>query len=116
MRALIVDDDALNRDILRRFLGRLGYDSEEAASGLEGLAACRNARYDVALIDLVLPDLDGADAATAIREACAARDTPIRLIAVTGARSDERVRRAFDAVVEKPYTLDELSAAISALS
>lgn len=112
MRALIIDDDALNRHILRRYLAKLGYVCDEAASGLEGLDACRIANYDVALVDLILPDLDGSDTATAIREAYASRATPVRLIAVTGARCDERVKRIFDAVVEKPYTLEELSAVI----
>ncbi len=57
--ALIIDDDRLTRWSMSTVLGRAGYRVEEAASGKDGLSKISEARPDVVLADLALPDTDG---------------------------------------------------------
>jgi sigma-B regulation protein RsbU (phosphoserine phosphatase) len=59
-RILVVDDVAENRDLLLRRLQRLGIDKiDQAANGLEALAAIEQSRYDLMLLDLMMPEMDG---------------------------------------------------------
>lgn len=57
---LVVDDSSFNRLVLKRRLGELGYDNVTMAEdGLQGLAALERGRFDVVLLDLEMPNLDG---------------------------------------------------------
>lgn len=58
-RVLVVDDDATVRDLMRRFLGREGFDVVTAESGAEALAAARAQRPSVITLDVLMPDMDG---------------------------------------------------------
>jgi adenylate cyclase len=58
-KLLAVDDDALNRDMLVRRLHKLGYEVTEAADGREALARLKDGNYDLVLLDILMPDLDG---------------------------------------------------------
>ncbi len=58
-RILAVDDDAMNRDMLLRRLDKLGYDVTEAATGREALAKVKDGNFDLILLDILMPDLDG---------------------------------------------------------
>jgi adenylate cyclase len=58
-RLLAVDDDAANREMLVRRLEKLGYEVAEAANGREALTKLKDGGYDVVLLDIIMPDLDG---------------------------------------------------------
>lgn len=58
-RVLVVDDDATVRDLMRRFLGREGFDVVTAESGAEALSAVRAQRPSVITLDVLMPDMDG---------------------------------------------------------
>ena len=58
-RILAVDDDPMNRDMLRRRLEKLGYDVTEAATGREALTKVKDGNFDLILLDILMPDLDG---------------------------------------------------------
>jgi class 3 adenylate cyclase len=58
-KLLAVDDDDLNRDMLVRRLHKLGYDVTEAATGREALAKLKAGNFDLVLLDILMPDLDG---------------------------------------------------------
>jgi signal transduction histidine kinase/AmiR/NasT family two-component response regulator len=66
-RILVVDDLDLNRDLVRTLLEAAGYSVEEAASGLEAVTATRQRPFDLILMDLQMPGMDGFTAARAIR-------------------------------------------------
>lgn len=108
IRVLIADDHAVVRQGLRAFL--LAYDDlelvGEAADGREAIALCRALRPDVAVIDLVLPELDGP---AAIREIHAAQPE-IALIALTSYHDPRLVQRALTAGALS-YLLKDVSAA-----
>lgn len=58
-RMLLVDDDADLRQMYTLILGKAGYDLDTAEDGLEGLAKARGGGYDLVLLDLMMPNLDG---------------------------------------------------------
>jgi DNA-binding NtrC family response regulator len=107
-RILVVEDDATIRLTLGDVLGRAGYEVDEAETAGEGLERFRAAEYDLALIDLRLPDGSGLDILAAIREA-----DPDALVVVMTAFPDVRTAiaslkaGAYD-YINKPFDLDEL--------
>jgi signal transduction histidine kinase/ActR/RegA family two-component response regulator len=77
-RILVVDDVAVNRELVRTMLSPFGYELAEAANGAEGVAAAMAGPFDLILMDLQMPGMDGMSATRAIRQTCEAnRDTPI---------------------------------------
>ena len=60
-KILVVDDETVIRDILARILSERGYEVDSAASGLEGLQKIENSQYDVYLLDMKMPGIDGKD-------------------------------------------------------
>ena len=114
IRVLIVDDHAMVRSGLAGFV-LASNDLElvgEASNGVEAIRACANARPDVVLMDMMMPEMDGPTAIRAIHEAY----PQIRTIALTSFPEEELVRRAFDAgaigYLLKNVGADELAAAI----
>jgi two-component system cell cycle response regulator DivK len=76
-RILIVEDNAMNRDVLSRRLARGGYDVVLATDGLEGLATARALAPDLILLDLGLPEIDGWECARRLKSDAATRRIPI---------------------------------------
>ena len=67
-RLLIVDDDSRIRDVIHEYAEVAGYEAEEAADGLEALNLCKNKDYDVIVMDLMMPKMDGFWAVKEIRK------------------------------------------------
>ena len=97
-RMLIVDDNQTNRRILREMLAAEGIQVEEASTAADGLAALRGAagrtaRYDLAILDVQMPDMDGFQLATAVRSEKAIAKTNLLMLTSAGQRGDgERCR------------------------
>ena len=97
-RMLIVDDNQTNRRILREMLAAEGIQVEEASTAADGLAALRGAagrkaRYDLAILDVQMPDMDGFQLATAVRTEKAIAKTNLLMLTSAGQRGDgERCR------------------------
>ena len=114
IRVMIVDDHAVVRSGLSAFL--LAYDDLEhvgdAAGGAEAVSQCMSLRPDVVLMDLVMPDVDGAEATRRIKEAC----PEVQVIALTSYKEDDLVQGALKAgalsYLLKNVTADELADAI----
>ncbi|HET9853241.1 MAG TPA: GAF domain-containing protein [Candidatus Limnocylindrales bacterium] len=98
--ALIVDDNATNRRILESQLARWSIRTRQTASPAEALDWIRGGEaFDVALLDLVMPEMDGIELAEAIRSIGASSP---RIVLVTSAAVRERRHPAVDAVLTKP--------------
>ena len=80
MRVLVVDDDRLVVDTLRALIEDLGHEAVGATSGSEALDHFRRGRYDLVVVDLRMPQMDGAEVLHRLR--LINRDT--RLVALTG--------------------------------
>jgi len=115
-KALVVDDDAMNRELLRRMLVRMGWQVDDAKDGRAAIEAAAGTRYDVVFVDLLMPGLDGLGAARCLRDAYALEGHCPCLIAVTGSLCGIDESAVFDCVLPKPFVLDELTAAIEAAS
>jgi CheY-like chemotaxis protein len=77
MQILVAEDNAFNRELLREILHIQGADIDEAVSGDAAIAAALHGGYDVVLMDLHMPEIDGAEAARRIRAAMGPRTPPI---------------------------------------
>ncbi len=118
IRVMIVDDHAVVRSGLSTFL--MAYDDLEfvgdASGGAEAVAKCRRLAPHVVLMDLVMPDIDGAEATRLIREEC----PDVQVIALTSYKEDELVQGALEAgaigYLLKNVSAEELANAIRAAS
>ncbi len=107
---LLVEDNFVNQKVAVRFLERLGCSVEVANNGAEGVAACQLRQFDIVLMDLQMPVMDGMSATRKIREWETSGHTPIVALtanAMTGDR--ERCEAAgMDGYLTKPIEVERL--------
>ena len=77
---LVVDDDRVNRMLLARTLAALGHEVGTAANGREALELLRSGSWDVVLLDIVMPDLDGIGVLEVMKSDTALHDVPVIMI------------------------------------
>jgi len=114
---LIVEDDELNRDSLRRLLRRRGFDISIAVDGIAGVEAARTERPDLVLMDMSLPGIDGWEATRRLKGDAETRDLPIIALTAHAMASDrdKALAAGCDDYDTKPIDLDRLLAKIRAL-
>ena len=76
-RLLVVDDNEMNRDMLSRRLKRLGYSVEEASSGVLALELLREKAFDLVMLDILMPEMDGFEVLAALKADSALRSVPV---------------------------------------
>src|SRR5439155_10708173 len=79
-RLLLADDDAPNRELLCRRLEKLGYQVTACANGLEALELVRASQFDLVLLDLLMPGLDGREVLARMKDDPRLRDIPVIMI------------------------------------
>jgi len=109
-KILLVDDNAVVRDMLVDLVGSLGYVADAASGGTEALALFDRNRYDIVLTDLLMPGMSGWEVLTAVRQ----RDPRMPVVIITGtpAVGDPRASQPGVAVLTKPIDLKALDATI----
>ena len=116
LSVLVVEDNPTNRMVLEEMLRALGHRVALAVDGAEGVARARAERFDLVLMDLSMPRIDGWTATALIREDGASCNS--RILAVTAhvmTRDDPRFPSSgFDGMLTKPLTMDDLAAALLA--
>lgn len=109
---LLVDDNAINRKVGTKILQRLGFEPDIAKSGAEAIELCANKRYDVVLMDIEMPEMDGVTATARLRETMPENEMP-RVVALTAnAMSGERTRyieAGMDDYLSKPINVGALA-------
>jgi CheY-like chemotaxis protein len=116
VRLLVVDDNASNRDLAARIFVNLGFRVDVTGSGLEGVAACAQAVYDLILMDIRMPEVDGPTAARMIRDG-GSHNRLCPILAFTAdvdAGLDQRYPGLFDGMVRKPIEPAQLLSAVAA--
>jgi len=114
-RLLIVEDSPINQKVALRMLAKLGYRADTASDGAEAVAALRQVAYDIVLMDVQMPVMDGIEATREIRRSKLAGPQP-RIIAMTAGalRGDEARCRAagMNDYLAKPVALEDLAAVL----
>ena len=114
LRILLAEDEPSNRKVTMLMLGHLGYKADAVANGIEALQAMEHQTYDVVLMDVKMPEMDGLEATRIIRRRWP-NDGP-RIIAITAyALKGDRekcLEAGMDGYLAKPIWLEELRMAI----
>jgi two-component system, sensor histidine kinase and response regulator len=111
LKILLAEDTPANQKLMTRILQKRGHTVEIAENGLQALDLVRRSKFDLALMDVQMPLMDGLQATTAIR--ALQQDSPSRLpiIAMTAhARQEDRERclqAGMDAYIAKPFDIRE---------
>lgn len=113
-RILIVDDSETVRELLVMYAKYEGFDTAEAESGESAVAICRKERFDLIILDVMMPGMDGFSACHAIRTFCS---TPILMLTARGEECDriQGFREGVDDYVQKPFSPRELMLRVEAI-
>jgi PAS domain S-box len=117
LRILVAEDNPVNRKLIGRMLDRIGCTARLAVDGREALDLTRESDFDVILMDVNMPVLNGLDATRAIREDEVRHGRiPARIVALTAGISEEERRACAEAGMDgflgKPFTVDSLRAVL----
>ena len=117
-RALLVEDEAAIRELLRLHLELAGFDVEEIGDGSRALDSDAHDRFDLIVLDVMLPGLDGITLCRAIRAEGANADTPILMLTARDTESDKvlGLESGADDYLTKPFGIRELVARVAALA
>jgi two-component system response regulator PfeR len=111
---LAIEDDPVLGAYVHQQLGRCGFQVTWCQNGSDGLALARGEEFDVVLMDILLPGMNGLDVLQHLREHSA---TPVILMSALGAEADRITgfRRGADDYLPKPFSVDELQVRVEAI-
>jgi signal transduction histidine kinase/DNA-binding response OmpR family regulator/HPt (histidine-containing phosphotransfer) domain-containing protein len=112
---LLAEDNATNQRVALHILASLGYRADVAGNGLEALTALENQRYDVVLMDIQMPEMDGLEASRQIAARWPRDERPYVVAMTANAMAGDRetaLAAGMDDYVSKPIHLDELVGAL----
>ncbi|MCJ7554068.1 MAG: ATP-binding protein, partial [Ignavibacteriaceae bacterium] len=111
IKILLVEDNAINQMVANKMLNRLGYKPDIAANGKEAVDAVRNNHYDIVLMDILMPELDGLEALKIIKEEIPEEKLPVIIAmtanALTGDQKDY-IQAGMDDYISKPVSIELL--------
>jgi PAS domain S-box-containing protein len=114
LRILLAEDNAVNQKLALRLLQQMGYRADVASNGLEAVESVQRQAYDVVLMDVQMPEMDGLDATRAIRKLRMARQPRIVAMTANAMQGDREscLAAGMDDYVSKPIRVAELSQAL----
>jgi DNA-binding response OmpR family regulator len=115
MKILIVDDEEMIRNVLREYAEFEGNEAFEAADGMEAVKMCHENDYDVILMDVMMPKLDGF---SAVKEIKKFKDIPVIMLSARGEEYDKLFgfEMGADDYVTKPFSPKEVMARVNAVT
>lgn len=113
-RILVVDDEYRIRQIIRKYAEFEGYEVEEAVDGMQAIEVCRKEEFDLIIMDVMMPELDGFSACREIRKFS---QTPIIMLSARGEEYDKihGFELGSDDYVVKPFSPKELMMRVNAV-
>lgn len=114
MRVLVVDDEEKIRNVIKEYAEFEGYEIDEACDGMEAIAKCKDNDYDIIIMDIMMPKLDGF---SSIKEIKKSKDIPVIMLSARGEEYDKLFgfEIGIDDYVVKPFSPKELMARINAV-
>jgi CheY-like chemotaxis protein len=115
LRVLLADDSLVNRKVAARLLERWGYRPDVVGNGFEVLDAMRRRSYDIVLLDVQMPEMDGLEASRRICAEWEPGKRPVLIALTAGAMKEDRERclaAGMDDYLAKPINLQELQAVL----
>ena len=111
---LVVDDEARIRSIIRKYAEFEGHTVSEAGDGMEAVCLCRKEKFDIIILDIMMPELDGFSACREIRKTS---QTPIIMLSARGEEYDKinGFESGADDYVVKPFSPRELLLRVEAV-
>ena len=113
-KILIVDDEARIREVIREYAQFNKYETDEAEDGMQAVAKCLNNDYDLIIMDIMMPKLDGYSACKEIKKE---KDIPVIMLSARGEEYDKLFGFVLgrDDYVVKPFSPKELMARVAAV-
>ncbi len=118
-RVLLAEDNLVNQKVARRMLERLGWSVDVAANGQEAIDALNQADYNLVLMDVQMPEMDGLTATRLIRRGRAGTKQPTIVAMTANAMEGDRDRcleAGMDDYIAKPISLEKLKALLESLT
>ena len=119
LRVLLAEDNELNQEMALQILARFGYSADVVSNGVDAIRAVQGLRYDVVLMDVQMPEMDGLEAARRICSGLSRSERP-RLVAMTAnamaGDREECLAAGMDDYVSKPIRVPDLAAALERAS
>ena len=114
MKLLIVDDEARIRALIAKYAAFEGFETEEAENGMQAIEMCRRQRYDLIIMDVMMPELDGF---SAVREIRKNDQVPVIMLSARGEEYDRihGFELGIDDYVVKPFSPKELMMRVGAV-
>ncbi len=115
LRILVAEDNAINRKVLLLMLGKLGYRADPVANGIEALEGLARQPYDLVVMDMQMPELDGLEATRRLRTHVPATAAPYVLALTANARKEDYhacIAAGMHDFLSKPMRIDDLMAAL----
>lgn len=113
-KILVVDDEFRIREIIKKYAVFEGHEVSEAVDGMSAIEICNRESFDIIIMDVMMPELDGFSACREIRKTC---NTPIIMLSARGEEYDKihGFELGIDDYVVKPFSPKELMMRISAV-
>ncbi len=114
---LLAEDNAVNQRVTQRMLCKLGFRADVAGNGIEVLQAMERQHYDVILMDVLMPEMDGLEVTKAIRQRWPAEKQPAIIAMTASALKGDRemcLAAGMDSYISKPTKMEALKAALVA--
>jgi signal transduction histidine kinase/CheY-like chemotaxis protein len=117
LRVLVAEDNPVNQRVILLFLDKLGHAADVVADGRAAVRALQQRRYDVVLMDMQMPDMDGLEASRLIRDRISNQRPWIIAVTANAVAGDRELCLAagMDDYLSKPFSMDELAYALAGL-
>ncbi len=115
LKVLLADDNIVNQKVAGRLLSKIGIEPDLAANGLEVLEALKNVRYDIVLMDIFMPEMDGFEATQKIIETYPVEKRPVIIAMSANATDSDRthyLKSGMSDTVNKPIRAEDLEQCI----
>ncbi len=115
-RLLVVDDNEMNRDVLSRQLLRRGYAVDLATDGVHAMEQCSGTRYDLILLDIMMPRMNGIEVVRELRKTLSRTELPILMVTAKSDSTDvvEALSLGANDYIVKPFTFAVVAARVEA--